>query len=132
MLLIRLQGAISMEKMKYLNNLIEMPVIMAFFVLGVVAVLYGIIATLLKPKYSKGIWFAGIGTVVTVTMLLLVSGFNNTAYYPSSYDLQSSLTIQNSSSSEFTLSVMAVVSLLVSFCIWLTFFMLGELWRKTT
>jgi len=123
-------GAISMEKMKYLNNLIEMPVIMAFFVLGVVAVLYGIIATLLKPKYSKGIWFAGIGTVVTVTMLLLVSGFNNTAYYPSSYDLQSSLTIQNSSSSEFTLSVMAVVSLLVPFVLAYIFYAWRALEKK--
>ena len=123
-------GAISMEKMKYLNNLIEMPVIMGFFVLGVVAVLYGIIATLLKPKYSKGIWFAGIGTVVTVTMLLLVSGFNNTAYYPSSYDLQSSLTIQNSSSSEFTLSVMAVVSLLVPFVLAYIFYAWRALEKK--
>jgi cytochrome bd quinol oxidase subunit 2 apoprotein (EC 1.10.3.-) len=123
-------GAISMEKMKYLNNLIEMPVIMVFFVLGVVAVLYGIIATLLKSKYSKGIWFAGTGTVVTVTMLLLVSGFNNTAYYPSSYDLQSSLTIQNSSSSEFTLSVMAVVSLLVPFVLAYIFYAWRALEKK--
>ena len=123
-------GAIFMEKMKYLNNLIEMPVIMVLFILGVVAVLYGIIITLLKPKYSKGIWFAGIGTVVTVTMLLLVAGYNNTAYYPSSYDLQSSLTIHNSSSSEFTLRVMAIVSLLVPFVLAYIFYAWRALEKK--
>jgi cytochrome d ubiquinol oxidase subunit II len=106
-------GIVSMEKMKYLTNFIEMPVVLILFLLGVVSVLYGIIVTILKPKFDKGIWFAGVGTVVTVTMLILVAAYNNTAYYPSTYDLQSSLTIQNSSSSEFTLRVMAIVSLIV-------------------
>ena len=106
-------GIVSMEKMKYLTNFIEMPVVLILFLLGVVSVLYGIIVTILKPKFDKGIWFAGVGTVVTITMLILVAAYNNTAYYPSTYDLQSSLTIQNSSSSEFTLRVMAIVSLIV-------------------
>lgn len=106
-------GEVYLEKMKYLNNFIEMPVVGILFVLGVVTVLYGIVNTIINSKFKKGIWFTGVGTVVTVTMLLLVSGLNNTAYYPSSVDLQSSLTINNSSSSYFTLSVMSVVSLFV-------------------
>ena len=68
-----------------------------------------------KKGFDKGIWFAGIGTVLTVLSLLLVAGYNNTAYYPSTVDLQSSLTLQNSSSSEFTLRTMAYVSILVPF-----------------
>ncbi len=104
---------IYMEKMKYLHNFIEMPLVMTLFLLGVIAVLYGIMRTVFSATFKQGIWFSGAGTIVTVTMLLLVAGFNNTAYYPSSVDLQSSLTLQNSSSSEFTLSVMAVVSLFV-------------------
>ncbi|HOO94444.1 MAG TPA: cytochrome d ubiquinol oxidase subunit II [Proteiniphilum sp.] len=104
---------VYLEKMKYLNNFIEMPLVMVLFLLGVVAVLYGIIRTVFSADFKNGIWYAGAGTIITVTMLLLIAGFNNTAYYPSSIDLQSSLTLQNSSSSEFTLSTMAVVSLLV-------------------
>jgi cytochrome d ubiquinol oxidase subunit II len=99
--------------MKYLNNFIDMPLVGIIFVLGVVAVLYGIVKSIIDFNYKKGIWLSGGGTVVTVMMLLINAGLNNTAYYPSSYDLQSSLTIFNSSSSFFTLSVMAVVSLLV-------------------
>ncbi len=106
-------GEVYLEKMKYLNNFIEMPLVGVLFVLGVVAVLYGIVRSVIDFKFKNGIWFAGVGTVVTVMMLLVNAGLNNTAYYPSSYDLQSSLTIYNSSSSYFTLSVMAVVSLLV-------------------
>lgn len=104
---------VSLEEMKYLHNLIDMPWVAGFFVLGVVAVLYGIFQTVFSERFKNGIWYAGGGTIITVTMLLLVAGFNNTAYYPSSADLQSSLTLQNSSSSEFTLSAMAVVSLFV-------------------
>ena len=99
--------------MKYLNNFIEMPLVGILFAFGVVAVLYGIVKSVIDIKFKNGIWFSGAGTVVTVMMLLVNAGLNNTAYYPSSYDLQSSLTIFNSSSSYFTLSVMAVVSLLV-------------------
>ncbi len=104
---------IYMEPYKYFNNLIEMPVILVLFLLGVVSVLWGIFGTIFNKEFNKGIWFAGAGTVVTVTMLLLVAGYNNTAYYPSTHDLQSSLTVQNSSSSELTLRVMAIVSLLI-------------------
>ena len=104
---------VYLEKMKYLNNFIDMPLVGIIFVLGVVAVLYGIVKSIIDFNYKKGIWLSGGGTVVTVMMLLINAGLNNTAYYPSSYDLQSSLTIFNSSSSFFTLSVMAVVSLLV-------------------
>jgi len=108
---------VSLEKMKYLHNFMDMPWVTVLFLLGVVAVLYGIFYTVFNERFKKGIWFAGAGTIVTVTMLLLVAGFNNTAYYPSSIDLQSSLTLQNSSSSEFTLSVMSVVSLFIPFVI---------------
>lgn len=104
---------IYMEPYKYLNNFIQMPVIMVLFLLGVLSVLWGIFATAFNNKYNNGIWFAGAGTVVAVTMLLLVAGYNNTSYYPSYTNLQSSLTIQNSSSSELTLGVMAIVSLLI-------------------
>lgn len=104
---------IYMEKMKYLNNFLEMPHLFALFLIGVSAVLYGIIASALKPKFRKGIWFSGFGTVLTVTMLLFITGVNNTAFYPSVTDLQSSLTLQNSSSSKFTLNAMAVVSLFI-------------------
>ncbi len=104
---------VYLEKMKYLHNFIEMPLIMLLFLLGVLAVLYGIIRTVFSFAFKEGIWYSGAGTILTVTMLLLVAGYNNTAYYPSSVDLQSSLTLQNSSSSEFTLSAMAVVSLFV-------------------
>lgn len=121
---------VSLVGMKYLTNFLQMPIVLVFFLLGVVAVLFGIIATVFKPNYKKGIWVAGIGTVVTVTMLLLVAGYNNTAYYPSTADLQSSLTIQNSCSSEFTLSAMAIVSLLVPFVLAYIFYAWRALEKK--
>ncbi|MDR2816026.1 MAG: cytochrome d ubiquinol oxidase subunit II [Proteiniphilum sp.] len=121
---------VYMEPMKYLHNFIDMPVVLVFFVLGVLAVLYGVFYTVFNPGFKKGIWFAGAGAVVTVTMLLLVAGYNNTAYYPSSIDLQSSLTLQNSSSSYFTLSVMSVVSLLVPFVIAYIFYAWRALEKK--
>jgi len=105
------------ESMKYLHNLLQMPFVALVMVLGVVMVLNGIIRPILQfEKYSsKAIWSAGIGTVLTVFALFLLAGFNNTAYYPSTYDLQSSLTIYNSSSSQYTLIAMSYVSLLVPF-----------------
>lgn len=121
---------VYMEPMKYLHNFIDMPVVLVLFVLGVLAVLYGIFNTFFNPGFKKGIWFAGAGTVVTVTMLLLVAGYNNTAYYPSSIDPQSSLTLQNSSSSYFTLSAMAIVSLLVPFVIAYIFYAWRALEKK--
>ncbi len=107
--------AVELVQYKYFTNLIEMPIVGIVFLVGVVLVLFGIGKSMLSKEYSCGIWFAGLGTVLTVCMLLLITGYNNTAYYPSSTDLQSSLTIENSSSSEFTLTVMSIVSLLVPF-----------------
>ena len=108
-------GEISIVPGKYLDNMLTMWYVFAAFVAGVVLVLYAIAKTVLDKTYIKGIWPAGTGVVLTVLALLLCAGWNGTAYYPSNTDLQSSLTIANSSSSEFTLSVMAVVSLLVPF-----------------
>ena len=99
---------------KYLMNFLEMPLLLVIFVLGVLSVLFGLGATLLH-RTRKGIWFSGIGTVLTVLALLLSVGYNNTSFYPSVADLQSSLTIYNSSSSPFTLGAMSVVSLLIPF-----------------
>ena len=108
-------GTISMVSYKYLHNLLEMPVLAILLLLGVVLVLGGIILGAFKQS-SKGIWFSGIGTVATVFALLLVAGFNNTCYYPAYGDyLQSSLHIENSSSSRYTLVVMSYVSLLIPF-----------------
>lgn len=108
-------GEVFMEPFKYLHNLVQMPVVALIFVLGVALVLAGIIRPLISfEKWgSKGIWIAGPGTLLTVFALFLLAGFNHTAYYPSTYDLQSSLTIENSSSSHYTLMVMGYVSLLV-------------------
>ncbi len=108
-------GEIFMEPFKYFNNLIAMWPLLILLLIGVVCVLYGIGRTLVSKTYVKGIWPAGIGTVLTVLVLLLIVGWNNTAYYPSNADLQSSLTIQNSCSSEFTLRIMFYVSLLIPF-----------------
>ena len=106
---------IYMEPYKYLNNFIDMWYLTVVLLIGVVLVLFGIGKTILSKTYIGGIWSAGIGTVLTVLALLLCSAWNNTAYYPSTADLQSSLTIQNSCSSEFTLTTMFWVSLLVPF-----------------
>lgn len=108
-------GVVFMEPYKYFINLIEMPVVLVVLLAGIAGVLYGIIRTLLSNSWKKGIWYCGTGTVLTVLALLLCAGWNNTAYYPSLADLQSSLTIQNSSSSPFTLKVMSYVSILIPF-----------------
>ncbi|MEI8272369.1 MAG: cytochrome d ubiquinol oxidase subunit II [Paludibacter sp.] len=106
-------GVVSMEKYKYFTNFIEMPIVLILFLLGVVAVLAGVIGTWISPKFKIGIWFSGVGTIVTVCSLLLTAGYNNTAYYPATPNLQSSLTIFNSSSSFFTLNAMSIVSLFI-------------------
>ena len=108
-------GLITMEPVKYLHNLLEMWPLLILLLIGVVLVLYGIAKTIWSKTYVGGIWPTGIGVVLTVLVLLLIAGWNNTAYYPSNADLQSSLTIENSCSSEFTLRTMAVVSLLIPF-----------------
>jgi len=125
-------GEVFLEKYKYLFNLLEMPVILATFLLGVVGVLWGIGGTVLKPTYKKGIWFAGAGTILTVCSLLLIAGYNNTAYYPSTADLQSSLTIFNSSSSEFTLKVMSIVSIMIPFVLAYIFYAWRSMEKKQT
>ncbi len=108
-------GVIVMEPMKYLHNLFANPFVLILLLAGVVSLLAGIIMTIVKSGFIKGIWLSGFGTVMAVTAIFLMAGWNNTAYYPSNVDLQSSLTIANSCSSEFTLRTMAVVSLLVPF-----------------
>lgn len=106
---------IFMQPYKYALNLLEMPYVTGILLIGVVLVLWGIGKTYLSSAYRKGIWFSGSGTVLTVLALLLCAGWNHTAYYPSLANLQSSLTIQNSCSSPFTLKVMSYVSILIPF-----------------
>ncbi|MDR2764019.1 MAG: cytochrome d ubiquinol oxidase subunit II [Tannerella sp.] len=106
---------VSLQPFKYFMNLFEMPIVLVVLLIGVAGVLFGIIRTIISSAWTKGIWFAGTGTVLTVLALLLCAGWNDTAYYPSLADLQSSLTIENSSSSLFTLKAMSVVSLLIPF-----------------
>ena len=108
-------GFIYMEPYKYLTNFLDMWYLTVILLIGVVLVLFGIGKTILSKDYVGGIWPAGIGTVLTVLALLLSCAWNNTAYYPSTADLQSSLTLSNSCSSEFTLTTMFYVSLLVPF-----------------
>jgi cytochrome d ubiquinol oxidase subunit II len=105
-------GSIFMEKSKYLHNFLQMPAVLVMFLAGVVCVLWGLFLGAFT-KSRKGIWPAGIGTVLVVMGLFFIAGFNNTAYYPSSTDIQSSLTIANSSSSRGTLKVMFFVSLFI-------------------
>lgn len=106
-------GIVSIEPYKYLHNFVEMPYVTAILLLGVVFVLWGIVAGWRGSR--KAIWFSGTGTVLAVLGLLLCAGWNNTSYYPSLADMQSSLTIRNSSSSEFTLTTMSIVSLMIPF-----------------
>ncbi len=103
---------VSMEKFKYLHNLVEMPVVGILLLVGVVLVLYGIIRSLFS-NFENAILFSGAGTVLTVLAIFLTAGLNNTCFYPSLADIQSSLTIENSSSSRYTLVAMSWVSLLV-------------------
>jgi len=112
-------GIVSFESYKYLHNLWEMPFILVLFLLGVGFVLLGISRVIFcfEMCSTKGIWISGIGTILTVFSLFIIAGFNNTAFYPSTFDLQSSLTIENASSSEYTLTAMSYVSLMVPFVI---------------
>ncbi|MDR1527767.1 MAG: cytochrome d ubiquinol oxidase subunit II [Dysgonamonadaceae bacterium] len=106
-------GIISVESFKYWHNLLAIPWALPLLLIGVVLVLYGFGRSIFQTKYTKGIWFAGIGTILVVTILLLIAGYNHTVYYPSLSDMQSSLTIANSSSSLFTLKAMSIVSLFI-------------------
>ena len=109
-------GAIVTEKFKYFNNLLEMPLVLIIFLSGVLAVLYGAGISVFGHS-TKGIWFTGPGTIMTVLALFLIAGFNNTAFYPSSFDPGSSLTIRNASSSFFTLNTMMYFSFIIPFVI---------------
>lgn len=109
-----LTAVVSREDFKYLHNFIQMPLVSVIFLMGVAGVLSGIALTLFK-KSTNGIWFTATGTVMTVFSLFLVAGFNGTSFYPSTFDLQSSLTINNASSSQFTLKTMMYVSFLIPF-----------------
>ena len=119
-------GVVQLESMKYLHNFLEMPYLLVLLLIGVVMVLYGIIRTILSKTYIQGIWPVGVGVVLVVLSLLVSVGWNNTAYYPSLVDMQYSLTIQNSSSSEFTLRTMFYVSFLIPFVLVYIFYA----WRK--
>jgi cytochrome d ubiquinol oxidase subunit II len=107
-------GAVNIEEFKYLNNLISMPLVFIFLVAGIILVLFALYKGLFT-NYKHSFYFAGAGTVLVVFALFLIAGLNHTCYYPSVFDLQSSLNIQNSSSSHYTLTVMSYVSLLVPF-----------------
>lgn len=108
---------VFMEPFKYLHNLLEMPIVLILFLAGVALVLFGIYRAWksYEKNYSRLIWIIGPGTVLTVFSLFLLAGFNHTCFYPSTYDLQSSLTIQNASSSKYTLTAMSYVSLMIPF-----------------
>lgn len=108
-------GTFEVVSLKYLHNLLEMWYMLIPLALGLVSLSYGVVRTIISKKYIGGIWYAGIGVVLVVLVLLLCAGWNNTAYYPSLADVNSSLTISNSCSSEFTLRTMFYVSLLVPF-----------------
>mgnify|MGYP002515755431 FL=1 len=118
-------SAIVMEPLKYMHNYLSMWPLAVITLIGVVLLLYGVVRTMARPTYVRGIWPAGIGVVTVVLSLLLVAGWGGTAYYPSNADLQSSLTIANSCSSEFTLRTMFYVSLLVPF----VFAYIAYVWR---
>lgn len=124
-------GAVSLVQYKYLMNLVEMPIVAILFLLGVVSVLFGIGRGIFAKSSTCGIWASGVGTVLTVTTLLLVAGYNNTPYYPSSVgDMSSSLTISNSSSSPFTLMAMSIVSILIPFVLAYIFYAWRALEKK--
>lgn len=111
------EGVVSMEKYKYLHNLVDMPNVLVMLLMGAVLLVSGVAATIFKKGFKRGIWLAAPGTVLAVMALFMLAGYNGTAYYPSTADLQSSLTIANSSSSEFTLKTMATVSLIIPFVV---------------
>ena len=109
-------GKVNLEAFKYYHNFLEMPIVLVLFLIGFCGVLFGIIRTILsKNIYKKGIWFSGIGTFLVVFTLLLIAGYNNTAFYPSLHELNDSLTIQNASSSLYSLKIMSIISIFVPF-----------------
>ena len=120
------EGMVYMQEGKYLQNLLEMPGVLALFLIGALLVVAGVVLTLAKKNFKRGIWLSGPGTVFVVMAIFMIAGYNGTAYYPSTTDLQSSLTLSNSCSSEFTLKTMAIVSLIIPFVVaYIAYF-----WRK--
>ena len=111
------EGVVFMEKAKYFHNLIQMPVVLVMFLIGAILFVSGVVLTLIKKDFNRGIWISAPGTVMVVMALFMIAGYNGTAYYPSIEDIQYSLTIANSSSSEFTLKTMAIVSLIIPFVV---------------
>ena len=119
-------NVVSLVTGKYWNNLIEMPAVLAMLLIGTALIVGGIGLTIANPQFKRGIWLCGPGTLLAVMSLFMLAGYNGTAYYPSTVDLQSSLTITNSCSSEFTLHTMAIVSLIIPFVVaYIAYF-----WRK--
>ena len=119
-------GVVTMESGKYLHNFLQMPIVLAMFLIGAVLLVAGVAMTLYKKAFKRGIWFAAPGTVMAVMALFMIAGYNGTAFYPSTAHLQSSLTLSNSCSSEFTLYTMAIVSLAIPFVVaYIAYF-----WRK--
>jgi cytochrome d ubiquinol oxidase subunit II len=120
-------GIVGREKFKYLHNLVEMPLVMIIFICGVISVIRGIAAGIFG-RSRKGIWYSGAGTFAVGLALFLTAGFNSTAFYPSSENLQDSLTIRNASSSYFTLKTMMFVSFIIPF----VFMYIWHAWRSVT
>ena len=119
-------GEVSMVAYKYLHNLLSMPMVLVMFLIGAVLLVIGVLRTIMVKGYKRGIWFSGPGTVLLVMSIFFLAGYNGTSYYPSTADLQSSLTLANSSSSEFTLTAMSIVSLVIPFVVaYIAYF-----WRK--
>ena len=110
-------GNIYRETHKYMHNLLQMPIVLIMFLSGVLLLLTSITISLIKSSFRRGIWFGGLGSILSVMAVFMIAGYNNTSYYPSTADMQSSLTITNSCSSEFTLRVMAIVSLIIPFVV---------------
>ena len=108
-------GYVFIEKNKYLHNFLQMPAVLALFLAGAVLLVVGVVLTLFRKGFRRGIWFSAPGTVMVVMAIFMIAGYNNTAYYPSIANLQSSLTLANSCSSEFTLKAMSIVSLIIPF-----------------
>lgn len=122
---------ICMERSKYMNNLLQMPFVLTMFIIGTILLLAGVAFTLIKPNFKRGIWLAAPGTILAVMALFMIAGYNNTAYYPSTADLQSSLTLSNSCSSEFTLRTMAAVSLIIPFVVAYIFYFWRQMDKKS-
>lgn len=111
------EGIVFMEKAKYFHNLIQMPVVLIMFLAGAVLFVLGVVLTLIKKDFNRGIWVSAPGTVFVVMALFMIAAYNGTAYYPSTENIQYSLTLSNSSSSEFTLKTMVIVSLIIPFVV---------------